>query len=111
MVPIGVASRIIITFSTTVQAIIYVNPWPLVNMTLSSNPICKNQTTTLSGIGASTYTWSGGITNGITFNATISNIYTVTGTDANGCTNTSTASLSVYPLPNIIATANPSSIC
>ncbi|GBL35771.1 hypothetical protein EMGBS15_13660, partial [Filimonas sp.] len=41
--------------------------------------------TILSGGGATSYSWSGGITNGLPFIPGATATYTVTGTDANGC--------------------------
>ena len=42
----------------------------------------------LSASGAQTYAWNNGVTNGVYFTPTSTAVYTVTGTDANGCTDT-----------------------
>ncbi|TXI87308.1 MAG: hypothetical protein E6Q37_02335, partial [Crocinitomicaceae bacterium] len=50
--------------------------------------VCAGQSVTLNGSGASTYAWDLGVLNGVSFVPTATATYTVTGTDANGCTNT-----------------------
>ncbi len=60
-----------------------------------SSPICAGTPITLNGVGASTYIWSHGITNAVAFTPLSSATYTVTGTDASGCTATSTISIVV----------------
>ena len=98
--------------TNTATVSITVNPLPTVGSTSSpSSPVCSGTSVTLSGTGASSYSWSGGITNGVPFSAVSTTTYTVTGTDANGCTNTSTATVTVNPLPNVTATAGSPSIC
>jgi hypothetical protein len=94
--------------SNTASISITVNPLPTViaNQTLSA--VCKGSGTdvTLSGSGAVSYTWTGGVKNGVPFNLDVTKTYTVKGTDANGCTNSSTATITVNPLPDITATAS-----
>lgn len=50
-----------------------------------SSPICAGTPITLTGIGATSYTWSNGITNAVAFTPLSTATYTVTGTDASGC--------------------------
>ncbi|HTB06637.1 MAG TPA: hypothetical protein VK806_06740, partial [Bacteroidia bacterium] len=93
---------------------ITVNPSPTV--TVSSLPlndsVCKGSAVTLTGSGAVSYNWSGGITNGVGFTPSYSAVYYVTGTDANGCTGTNQANVFVRNLPIISASASPSgSVC
>ena len=55
---------------------------------LSAGPdqyACNGSQVTLSATGATTYIWTPNIINGSTFSPTISQNYTVTGFDANGC--------------------------
>ncbi len=61
-----------------------------------SASVCEGSSVTLTGTGATTYTWSGGITNGVSFVPTTLGVrsYTVTGT-SNSCTNTATQSITV----------------
>ena len=61
--------------------------------------ICQGESVTLSGSGASTYTWTNGISNGISFIPTATSTFTVTGTDAIGCTNTDQVTITVSALP------------
>jgi gliding motility-associated-like protein len=91
------------TAFTTVQ----INPLP--NVGVSSNgPVCSKTQLILNATGAVSYVWNG--PGG--YNSTLATInvpqapvsmngnYTVTGTDANGCTNTATLSQIVYDLPS-----------
>ncbi len=90
---------------------ITVNPLPTVTVTASSSTVCAGSSVTLSGSGATSYVWSGGITNGIGFVATSTTTYTVTGTNGNGCTNTATKTITVNPLPTVTVTASSSTVC
>jgi hypothetical protein len=69
--------------------------------------ICQGQSTTLTATGASTYSWSGGITNGVAFTPSTTTTYTVTGTSSTGCTATNTKTITVNNLPTITITSNP----
>jgi gliding motility-associated-like protein len=63
--------------------------------------ICLGDTVLLSGSGAQTYSWNNGVSNGDEFVPNIGNInYTVTGTDAFGCTNTDQLTINTYSLPS-----------
>ena len=80
---------------TSTQSII-VSDLPTVGVSVSpSATVCFGSNVTLSGTGASTYSWSGGINNGTAFTATNTgtSTYTVIGTNANGCKDTTTQSL------------------
>ncbi|MFO0358679.1 MAG: T9SS type A sorting domain-containing protein [Sphingobacteriaceae bacterium] len=97
---------------------ISVNPNPTVNAVSSTSLICTGEAAILTASGANSYTWSTGpVSNSITVSPTITTVYTVTGSDANGCSNTNTvnlivswctginennshANISVYPNPN-----------
>jgi hypothetical protein len=80
------------TFTVTV------NPLPNVNAG-SDKIICLGSSVTLSGSGASTYTWNNGIPNGNPFNPTSTSTYTVIGTDGNNCTNTDSVLVTVKNIP------------
>ncbi|MDP1800278.1 MAG: gliding motility-associated C-terminal domain-containing protein [Bacteroidota bacterium] len=75
---------------------------PTISSTTTNSVICLGGSTTLNGVGAATYTWSGGVTNGVPFSPTITTTYTLTGTSASGCTNTAVRTITVNPLPVII---------
>jgi gliding motility-associated-like protein len=90
------------TCQGTSTTTITVNPLPIINV--ADDAICQGQNVTLSGNGADTYTWTGGITNGVAFAPTSTNTYTVAGTiTATGCTNTDLATVTVNILPGINA--------
>jgi hypothetical protein len=71
----------------------------------SSVQACAGETVVLSGSGASSYAWTGGITNGVPFTPIATTIYTVTGTDGNGCMNTASQTVVVNPLPTVSVTS------
>jgi len=72
-----------------------------------SATVCAGDQITLTGSGATSYSWDLGVTNGVAFTP-ISTTYTVTGTDGNNCTNTDQISVVVNPLPTVVANALPS---
>lgn len=82
--------------STVVQSSITVNALPVLTVTSSSSLICVGQTASLTVNGANTYTWNpGGPGISIAVSPTVTSTYTITGTDANGCNNTSIITQSV----------------
>jgi hypothetical protein len=93
--------------STPVQ--ITVNPLPTVSAGANQS-VCIGGQVTLNGSGANTYTWNNGVTNGIAFTPANTQTYTVTGTNANGCSNTAQVTVTVNALPAVSAGAN-QSIC
>ncbi len=95
----------------TASVTVSVNPLPTVTANSTANVVCAGNPVTLTGGGATSYTWTGLVTDGVGFVPAASATYTVTGTDANSCTNTATITISVNPLPTIVASANDSSIC
>ena len=88
-----------------------VNPLPTLGITASASTVCNGTSVTLSGSGASSYSWSGGITNGVAFVPSATTTYTVTGTDANGCVNTASKTITVNALPVVIVSTATPSIC
>ncbi len=96
----------------TSTRLITVNALPTVSSTVSpSTTVCSGTSVTLSGTGASSYAWTGGITNATPFTATSTTTYTVTGTDANGCQNTATTTISVTTPPSNSVAGSSASIC
>src|SRR5574343_158994 len=89
----------------TDQVVVIVNPLPTVNAGVDQT-ICVGATVTLSGSGASTYTWNNGVTNGVAFTPAATTTYTVTGTSAAGCINTDQVVVTVNPLPTVNAGAD-----
>jgi hypothetical protein len=85
--------------STTQATALTVNQKPTVNSTSNINySVCPSTPVILNGVGANTYTWSGGVINGVAFPSQSStSVYTVTGTNTlTGCTNVATAIVYVY---------------
>jgi hypothetical protein len=82
----------------------------IISLTISASPstatVCNGTTTTITASGASTYAWSPStgldVTAGPVVKATPSSTqnYTVTGTDANGCTDNETVTITVNALPS-----------
>lgn len=88
-----------------------VNPLPSVGVSGgSSQSVCSGNSITLNGTGATSYTWTGGVTNGVAFTPGSTSTYTVTGTDANTCTKTATVTVTVNTSPTVDAGTN-QSVC
>ncbi len=99
--------------TNTASVTITVNPLPVVSATAGSPNICSGTNTTLTAIGASTYSWSPGTglsaTTGspVTASPPGTQTYTVVGTSAAGCNDTTTVTINVTPTPTV--TINPAS--
>lgn len=79
--------------SSAAIASVTVNALPNVSAVTNNTLICVGETATLTASGANTYTWSSSAnTNSIAVSPTVTTSYTVTGTDMNGCENSSTVS-------------------
>jgi len=108
-----------LTCPSSASVNVVVNPLPTVTAVASKTSVCRGQSFTLTASGATTYSWNTGATTAslVTSSTLVANInYTVQGTDANGCTNTSvitikvnsciginelnTAQITVYPNPS-----------
>lgn len=124
-----IATGNIITISPTISTIYRVSGWsaqgckdsvtqavnviplPQVSVYASDSSVCLGSTLTLSGAGANTYSWTGGVTNGVPFYPSASASYTVTGTASNGCKNTNTIQIVVNPTPTVIAVTSQQNVC
>ena len=95
--------------TNTDQVLVTVNPIPTVNGGIDQS-VCAGGSATLSGSGASTYTWSGGVTNGVAFIPTVTTTYTVTGTSAAGCVGTDQVTINVTAGP-VAAIAGGAAVC
>ncbi len=105
-------------YKQTLTKTITVNPKPtiLINgAATSSLTACTASTLTLTASGGTNYSWSTGQTT-----STISvgppaagatTVYTITGTDANGCQNTATLSVTGLPLPTFTLSNSNPSVC
>jgi PKD repeat protein len=103
------------TNSTTVT--VTVNPVPTATASASPSTMCAGGSSQFTAGGGVSYSWSPatGLSNTTSSNPTafptVTTTYTVTVTDANGCTNSTALTLTINPLPNLVVTGNPTSIC
>lgn len=88
-----------------------VNPLPTVTANSSALNICAGSQITLTGGGASSYSWNNGVVNGVAFTPTATTTYTVTGTDGNNCQNTAQVTINVNPLPTVTANTTATTVC
>ena len=90
---------------------IQVNPLPTISISGTST-ICNDTSTTLTATGALTYNWGSGLpsTNSILVNPSSNTTYTVSGTDANSCTNSASQLVVVNAIPSASVSAS-SPIC
>jgi len=96
----------------TKTVMVTVNTTPTITATSSPTSICSGSSATLTGTGATTYTWNPGAMTGanVVVTPTASTNYTVVGANGN-CFNFKTTFLLVRPSPVVNATANPTLIC
>lgn len=88
---------------------------------ISVNPnvisICLGDSTNITAYGADNYTWTSNISSdqlsgsAINVNPVVSTTYTVKGMSTDGCYKSTTAEISIKPLPVLSVIANPVSIC
>lgn len=96
--------------SSTTTATVNVNAAPSASISGSSN-ICQGDAATLTASGGGTYLWNTGATTAtITDNPTASTAYTVTVTNAAGCSDTATITVNVLAPPVASITGN-NTIC
>ena len=88
-----------------------VNTLPVITASASKTAICLGDNVSLTGSGATSYVWEDNVSNGVAFSPTATKMYTVTGTDANGCYNTTTVSVNVNNLPSVKANSSKNSVC
>jgi hypothetical protein len=92
----------------------YVKVNQLPNIAVNNASVCNGQSASLTATGGLSYVWSPATglsaTTGstVTSSTTTNTVYTVTGTGANGCTNTATAAVTVNTLPT--ATITPATV-
>lgn len=79
----------------------------------SSNIVCAGDLFTLSANGGNNYVWQPGNLSGspVVASQSISTIYTVTGTNANGCPGTGTVNVSMGQAPIISVVSTASAVC
>jgi len=84
---------------------VVVNQLPSLNIAASETLICKGDQVTLIVSGANTFTWQPGNLNGLSaiYSPTATQVFTVSGTDANNCTSTQTILIDVNICTGIIS--------
>jgi gliding motility-associated-like protein len=107
LTPSGAACTVSASFSADAGCTLsqnYTSP-SIPSVSAGSYPaVCQGSTVTLNGSGASTYTWNNSVVNGVSFTPPVgTTTYTVTGTNAQGCTNTSQTTVTSNPLPTVNA--------
>ncbi len=95
--------------TATITITLHSLPTVVANSTAAG--VCTGASVILTGSGAIYYSWSSGVSDGISFVPVSTATYTVTGTDANNCTNTATTTVAVNPFPVVTATASITTAC
>ena len=92
--------------TNTDQVVVTVNALPIVSAG-NDQTFCAGTSVTLSGNGATTYSWNNNVNNGVAFIPTSTATYTVTGTNSTtGCTNTDQVLITLNPSPTANAGNN-----
>lgn len=98
--------------TATATKTVSVNNVPLVSISSPITTICEGNTVQLQANGASSYSWNNLSTSALlSVSPTTTTSYTVTGTNAAGCSSTSAITIEVHALPNVTATASQNPIC
>lgn len=82
----------------SIPYLISINALPIINAG-ADQIVCQGTSLTLSGSGATTYTWNNGISNNTSFIASATTTYLLTGVDSKGCSNTDEVLVKVNPIP------------
>ncbi len=94
------------------QVTVTVNTSPTVTISPLNPNLCSGLSITETASGGISYLWNtGAITPSITVTPLVSTTYSVTATDAIGCTNTTSSTVTVIPSPIVTTTATPPNIC
>jgi hypothetical protein len=82
-----------------------VNPLPTINGG-QDQTVCQGANVTLTATGGTSYVWNNGVSNGVPFIPNATATYTVTGTDANGCSNTDQVNVNINSTPTVNPVSN-----
>ncbi|MBR6064602.1 MAG: hypothetical protein IKP54_10665, partial [Bacteroidales bacterium] len=93
----------------TATQVVYVNNLSLLQIG-GKDKLCPGGTVTLTATGADTYRWSSGQTTA-SITVTSAGTYSVTGTDAHGCTGTAAKSVSVRDLAIVTINSSNDKVC
>lgn len=98
--------------STMDSVNIAVKPSPVVSLTQSADTVCAHSPVTFSVTGAGTYTWNTNSNDSVyVVNPTSTSIYTVSGTQTNGCSSSATVGVVTNSLPVVSIAQSQTSIC
>ncbi|MBL7933617.1 MAG: T9SS type A sorting domain-containing protein [Bacteroidia bacterium] len=85
---------------------------PIVGPNVSNTIVCLGTPVTLSGTGADSYTWTGGVTDGVPFTPNTTDTYTVVGSNTTTtCSDTAMATINILALPVLSVTASSNLVC
>ncbi len=93
---LGLAATNVGGCTDTLYQTVVVHPLPIVNAG-NDTTICPGFSIPLNAFGAINYTWETGTPNGSTYVPQSSQIITVYGTDANGCVNSDSINVTLFP--------------
>ncbi|MDI1355683.1 MAG: T9SS type A sorting domain-containing protein [bacterium] len=99
---LGCVSNAVITITANPGA-------PVLSITTSTTQLCLGKSASVTASGAFTYTWTGGISNGVPFSPSVTTSYVVTGQNACG-TSTAVTTITVAPL-GVSVLASPNLVC
>lgn len=95
----GKADLAVANLNSNNVSILLNTPQPTVTANANATLVCAGTSVTLTGSGATSYTWTGGVTDGVAFIPSSTITYTVIGTTASGCYNSAIKTIIVNPLP------------
>lgn len=94
--------------SSTVNVV----PIPVVSIASPSTNVCFGYTMNITANGANTYQWFNGLSaNTISVQPILNTTYSVVGTNASLCSDTGYLSITVLPLPTVVASADFNMVC
>nr|MBA3899924.1 T9SS type A sorting domain-containing protein [Bacteroidota bacterium] len=96
---------------STDMVTVIVNPLPVVQATSTLPELCFGDLVTLTGSGAPNLSWDKNVADAVPFAPTTTEVYTVTGTDANNCSSTDSVTVIVNPLPMVEANVTSTTVC
>ncbi len=85
-------------------------PLPNIGINASSTLVCEGNSVVLTGFGGSNFIWSNGVSSGVAFTPSASQVYTLSGANASGCTNSATLAVNVNPKP-VLSIAGSGTVC
>ncbi len=98
--------------SSNASQMVLVNQSTPIGVFVSTSTICSGSSISMNAFGALTYSWSNGaIAPAITVSPSVTTIYTVQGTNANGCFSSISQQIFVNTLPTVVASSGNSQIC